>query len=63
MRPIKIRLGWVPKRAPAEPRARPVRIAISRLPIILWPLRLMKGLQLTRRHDCIRSVYGYTIKS
>ena len=50
MRPIKIRLGWVPKRAPAEPRARPVRIAISRLPIILWPLRLMKGLQLTRQH-------------
>ena len=40
-------------RALVETRARPVRIAISRLPIIPWPLRLMKGLQLTRRHDCI----------
>lgn len=27
--------------------------AISRLPIIPGPLRLVKGLQLTRRHDCI----------
>jgi len=40
-------------RALVETRARPVRIAISRLPFIPWPLRLMKGLQLTKRHDCI----------
>jgi hypothetical protein len=34
VRSIEIRLGWVPMRATGEPRARPVRIAISRLPII-----------------------------
>ena len=50
--PIALRLV-VPVRALVETRARLVRIAISRLPIIPWPLRLMKGLQLTRRHDCI----------
>jgi hypothetical protein len=40
-------------RALVEPRARPVHIAIRVSQLSAGPCRLMKGLQITRRHDCI----------